>query len=112
MADAPEKDNPCPVPCACDEGETVDAPPDWCGAKLILSREEEEILASMRKLREESRIIKNQLDLLDQLDQLQPQTSQQDLQARLARLRDQFRQLRTDLERANRIKMRRLGYPV
>jgi predicted nuclease with TOPRIM domain len=99
-------DNPYRVPCACDERETVDALPEWCGPKLILTKEEEEILASMRKLREESRHIKNQLN------QLQRQASKQDLQARLAQLRDQFRQLRTDLEQANRIKMRRLGYPV
>lgn len=99
-------DNPYLIPCACEEDETVDAPPKWCGPKLILTREEEEILAAMRKLREESRQIKSQLN------QLQQQASTQDLERRLARLREQFRQLRADLERASRVKMRRLGYPV
>ncbi len=97
-------DNPYLVPCACEEGEE-DGEAPFCGDKKYVSDEERAVLAVMRKLKDESRALR------DQLEQLRGEPGErQKLQARLDDLRRQFKEQQTELELATEQKMRQLGH--
>jgi len=86
-----------------DTSASAEEPAPSCAPKLALSLEEEQVLREMRAVRSEARAIKARILAATGAEHGA-------LQGELEQARQRFRELRTALREANRIKLIRLGY--
>lgn len=82
------------LPCACSR------------SRDVLGPEEEEVLRRMRALRAQARVLRQHLTT----PAAEGSTPREEARAHLDGLREAFAECRRELERANELKLRRLGH--